>query len=120
MTIRARGHGRNQWKRLLWQTEYLWMKREGAEEDALLGGLYSTLEVSFSRHWWLGGRFDYVGLPTDTGNSLAATGIVVLALTEFSAVRLQYQHQWLPEGPAVDSVAAQLNFTIGTHPAHNY
>jgi hypothetical protein len=122
VTFKSHGRGAHQWNRLIWQNEYLLMKRDGAPEDAQVGGLYSTVEYSISRLFWVGGRFDFVGLPEpkEGGNTLAATGILVLAPTEFSAVRLQYQHQWLPDGHAVDSVTSQLNFTIGVHPAHSY
>ncbi|MDP2314770.1 MAG: porin [Pseudomonadota bacterium] len=122
LTLKSHGRGSRQWNRLVWQSEYLVMKREGAPEDASVGGLYSTVEYALTRRLWVGGRFDYVGLPepVEGGHSLAATGILVLAPTEFSAVRLQYQRQWLPDGHVVDSVTSQLNFTIGAHPAHSY
>jgi hypothetical protein len=120
LTLKSRGAGRRQFNRVIWQNEYLLMKRPGAPDDSTVGGLYSTLEYSLNKEIWVGGRFDYVGLPAPKDASLAATGIVVFAPTEFSAIRLQYQHQWLPDGHAVDSVTSQLNFTIGVHPAHSY
>jgi hypothetical protein len=122
VTLKSHGGGRHQFNRVIWQNEFLYMNRPGASEDAKLGGLYSTLEYSLSRRWWVGGRFDYVGLPepAEGGRTLGATAIVVLAPTEFSALRVQAQRQFLPDGHTVDSLTSQLNFTIGVHPAHSY
>jgi hypothetical protein len=120
LTLKSRGSGRHQFNRIIWQNEYLFMNRPGAPDDATVGGLYSTLEYSLGKQVWLGARFDMVGLPKPTAASFAGSGILVYAPTEFSDVRLQYQHQWLPDGHASDSVTGQLNFTIGVHPAHSY
>ena len=76
--------------------------------------------MSWARRWWLGGRFDAVGIPTDADRTWAGTLIGVFAPTEFSALRLQAQRQALPDGHTADSLTAQLNFTIGNHPAHAY
>lgn len=120
LTLRGQGRAQNQWRRVIWQNELLVMSRENAEDDAMLGGLYSTLQVSPSRRVWVGGRFDYVGLLSTEAPTLGATAIAMITPTEFSAFRLQAQRQFLPDGHTVDSVVAQANFTIGTHPAHNY
>lgn len=121
LTLKSHGRARHQFNRLVWQNEYLWSHKPGVTEDETLGGLYSTLEYSFSKLVWIGGRFDAVGFPSvDDAHTFGAIGILVLAPTEFSAVRLQGQRQFLPQGHTVDSVAAQLNFTLGVHPAHSY
>ncbi len=122
VTLKTHGRGRHQDNKLIWQNEFLYMSRGGADTDARLGGLYSTIEGALSKRFWLGGRFDYVGLPepVEGGHTIGATGIFVVTPTEFSAFRIQYQHQWAPDGHHVDSVVGQLNFTIGVHPAHSY
>lgn len=122
LTIKGHGSGFHQWNRLIWQSEYLYMHRAGAPKDARLGGLYSTLEYSLNQRFWVGGRVDVVGLPEpeEGGRTYGASAILVLAPTEFSAVRLQYQHQFVPGGHGIDQVLMQLNFTIGVHPAHSY
>lgn len=121
-TLRGRGRGAAQWRRFIWQTEYLFATRGGATEDATFGGLYSTVEVSLNRRFWLGGRFDFLGLPeAEPGErTLAGTGIAVFAPSEFSAVRLQYQRQWPNGGHPTDTVLLQLNYTLGAHAAHGY
>lgn len=120
LTFRASGRAQNQWRRLIWQNELLVMSRENAPDDAQLGGLYSTLELSPSKRVWVGGRFDYVGLFSAEAPTVGATAIAMFTPTEFSAFRLQAQRQFLPDNHTVDSLVAQANFTIGTHPAHNY
>ncbi len=119
VTIKGGGRGRRQWNRYVWQNEFLIMDRQGADEDARLGGLYSTFEYALSRRWWIGGRYDYVGVFSDD-TAMAGTLIGVFAPTEFSAVRIQAQRQFLPDGHTADSIVGQLNFTLGAHPAHSY
>ncbi len=119
LTVRGHGSSRRQWNRLIWQSELMYMAVDGAPEERL-GGLYSTLEGSLTRRFWLGGRFDYVGIASDGPPTVAGTLIAAYAPTEFSVMRLQAQHQALPDGHSVDSVVAQLNVTIGTHPTHSY
>jgi hypothetical protein len=102
----------------VWQSELLAMERKGAPTDEELAGFYSTIEYSLSRRWWIGGRYDLVGF--EQNEAFGATVIGVFAPTEFSAVRLQGQRQFLPDGHTVDSLVSQLNFTIGAHPAHAY
>jgi hypothetical protein len=122
VTLKGHGSGRHQWNRFVWQNEYLFMSRPGAPDDARLGGAYSTFEYALTRRLWLGARGDIVGVPEpdEGGRSYAATLIGVLAPTEFSALRVQAQRQFLPGGHTADSVVGQLNFTIGVHPAHSY
>lgn len=125
LTVKGHGRGRGQFRRLVWQNEVIFFDRYDGGHAESVSGLYSTLEGSFSRRVWLGGRFDLVGLTPDpaapdAGRTLGATAIAVFAPTEFSALRLQGQRQFLPDGHTVDSVVGQLNFTIGAHPAHAY
>lgn len=120
LTFKSHGKGRRQWDRLTWQSEVMFLQRDGADDAPRIGGLYSTLEVSPSKRVWLGGRFDQVGLFTDEAPTYGATLIGVFVPTEFSSVRLQAQRQFLPDGHTVDSLTSQLNFTIGAHPAHAY
>ena len=119
VTLKSRGHGMGQWRRFVWQTEYLYASVPGADEDEV-GGLYTTIEGSWSKRFWLGGRFDAVGLPAATEPTWGGTLIAAYAPTEFSVVRLQAQRQFLPDGHHIDEVTAQLNVTIGNHPAHAY
>lgn len=132
LTIKSHGSSKRQWNRLVWQSELMFADMGDAKPgsnggaDTQIGGLYSTLEYSLTRRFWLGGRFDLVGLaptgPTavDGGQTLGATAIAAFAPTEFSGVRMQAQRQFLPGGHTADSLTAQLSFVIGVHPGHAY
>lgn len=123
LTLKGHGSGRHQWNRLVWQNEFLLLLQSDDQDvTEQVGGLYSTLAYSFTRRFWLGGRFDMVGLPqpVDGGETYGGTAIAAYAPTEFSSLRLQAQHQWLPGGHSADSITGQLNFVIGVHPAHSY
>ncbi|MSQ02083.1 MAG: hypothetical protein EXR71_09360 [Myxococcales bacterium] len=120
ITVKSHGRGSRQRNRLIWQSELMFLDRDG-ERGRTLGGVYSTVEYSLTSRVWLGGRYDYLGIAgRDSDQAQAATAIFVYAPTEFSAVRVQAQRQWAPAGHTVDSVVGQLNFTIGAHPAHSY
>lgn len=113
LTLRSHGRGKRQHNKLIWQTEYLWLKDD-------VGGLYSTLEYALTRRFWAGGRFDLVGFPGEAADRVyGGTLLLAFVPTEFSAIRLQGQRQFLAD-EVVDSVVAQLNFTLGAHPAHAY
>ncbi len=123
LTLKGHGTGARQFQRIVWQNELLVaQRRDAGTTTTVADGLYSTLEGSFSRRFWLGGRFDVVGLDADTaaGRTLGASVIGVFAPTEFSAYRLQAQRQFLPDGHTSDSLVGQLSFTLGAHPAHAY
>jgi hypothetical protein len=118
LTVKTRGTGKHEFQRLVWQSELMLAQLDGGDRD--LGGFYSTLEGAFNKRFWLGGRYDHVGLDAATPASDAATAIATLVPTEFSALRIQGQRQFLPGDHTVDSVVAQLIFAIGAHPAHSY
>ena len=117
VTLKGGGRGRRQFNKYVWQTEYIFAAPGGSDS---VDGLYSTVEYAVTRRFWVGGRFDWMGVAVPVEPVFAGTAIVVFAPTEFSALRLQYQRQFLPDDHAIDSVVGQLNFTIGAHPAHAY
>jgi len=48
------------------------------------------------------------------------TIMAALVPSEFSALRLQYSHTQQEFGKDIDQILLQLNYTIGSHPAHKY
>ncbi len=107
--------------------EGLWATRPngGLAADDLAGG-YAYAQWRLTQRWYTAARFDYVGL-VDTGEREArgvtrrGSAIVVFAPTEFSAVRLQISAVEEPDRRhLVYQGLAQLNFTLGAHPAHTY
>ena len=146
LTLRWRPAGRELYHQLVWQSEYLQVRRTGPlpsptagtdaeaqpDEGARIanlqsgvpsgtGGFYTYLAGQVAREWWLQARFDAVGYPRpDAGPRLhRVSGLLAFVPSEFSAIRLQYSYGFGRE-ERVHQVLLQLNVTIGAHPAHAY
>jgi len=116
---------------LAWQTEYF-VRRTGADTTNTLGaqidgGIYSQLVFQFARRWFLGVRFDALGLPASTiqGRQTRESASLTLAPSEFSRIRLYGEH----EDPGAQSTTAsgsnyaamlQLEVAMGAHGAHAF
>lgn len=106
-------------------------------------GWYALLQYRFARNWWIGTTIG--GLDRDLPVSVDEVGTgepadeehahglyaweevfeykanLTWAPSEFSFVRLEAARYEDPSGDRSESVIAlQLNFTIGSHPAHSY
>jgi len=74
-------------------------------------GQYEFAQQTYGQY-----RFDNL-----ISNSQTRHGILLgYAPTEFSVLRLQADRAFATAGPVENRVIAQLNFTIGFHPAHDY
>lgn len=129
LTIKWKPSIRPAYKTLIWQTEYLtsWRQTgidsitEEKNPDAKIGGISSFIQYRFDRNWWAQGRYDYLGFPNSTANndSRRLSALLGYVPSEFSAIRLQYNH--LNETARDEhQLFLQLNFTMGSHPAHQY
>ena len=100
--------------------EYLYSLREAEDAafEQLQRGGYADARVQWSRRWWVQGRYDYT-LPPDIDLTQRGSFLVAFVPSEFSALRFQAA---IVEQPDVTygELALQLNFTIGSHPAHKY
>jgi len=97
-------------------------------------GFYSHLQYRFARQWWfgVGGSVARDALPEHDHDAEpgAESGLhtirqvkanVTLTPSEFSAVRLEVHYDEEVDGDFRDLGAyLQVNFTIGSHPAHAY
>ena len=122
LTIKWRPLKRSTEKALIWQTEYIYFSQDrGRNGTTQGGGLYSTLQYQFSRRWWLQGRYDLLGIPNfEDGRKHRWTTLLAFVPSEFSAIRLQHSYTIQDRGGPVNQVLLQFNFTIGSHPAHQY
>lgn len=129
MTVKWNPARRARYNTLIWQTEYLGsFKQTGidtatgmANPDDRLGGLYSMLQYQFMERWWVQGRYDYLGLhqASQLNDQQRWTGLLAYVPSEFTAIRLQYSY--LDEQISKEhQVLLQLNFSMGSHPAHMY
>ena len=121
LTLKWRPRGRVGSRRsLVWQSEYLFARDRRLGGSSEEGGFYTSLQVQTGRRWWLQVRWDRLGLPEGEEESQWRTSaLVAFVPSEFSSLRLQYSRQH-EDGGEVNAVIAQLNFTIGSHPAHRY
>lgn len=123
-----------------WDVSAEYIQGIGVLEDRVVpaqyGGVSGYARFQVSRRWWIQGRGDVLGLPMiiphqeppeageerleegDTPWKLS--GGVALVLSEFTAIRLQYDYtDRIIQNPE-NRVMLQLNVTIGAHPAHSY
>jgi hypothetical protein len=124
-----------------WQTEFMYRRFEagrGADDTFPVAetfhdwGMYSQVLWGFKKGWVVGVRGDYLN-NTDshfTSDPERQTRSRISAdltwyPTEFSKLRLQYNHDFLEEnfflaGRDVDSVFLQFEFILGSHGAHKF
>lgn len=124
------------WPFVTWQTEVLGRNFE-AGEDSAAGlpaetlqdwGLYSQVQWGFIRRWVLGLRGEYVtgnksaseDATTERGTDERISPNITWYPTEFSKLRLQYNHEWREYAENGDAVWVQLEFMLGAHAAHKF
>ncbi|MEY2539100.1 MAG: hypothetical protein QOG67_2840 [Verrucomicrobiota bacterium] len=124
-----------------WQTEFMYRRFEAGRgvDDAFPvaetfhdWGMYSQVLWGFKKGWVAGLRGDYLHNTdsqfTDDPDRQTRSRIsanLTWYPTEFSKIRLQYQHDFLEEnfflaGRDVDSVFLQFEFILGAHGAHKF
>jgi hypothetical protein len=129
------------WPFVKWQTEAMLRKFEagrGADNSFPFDetfndwGLYSQVVWGFKKGWDLGVRGDYLHMQDSRVDEDAfrqsrtrASAALTWHLTEFSKLRLQYNHDWLHATPFLesgdeDSVFLQFEFNLGSHGAHKF
>jgi len=122
LTVKWKPAQRLRYQTLVWQTEYLgsWQETGPATPDENKGGIYSYLQYQFQERWWLQGRYDYFGLhrSTSINEKHRYSALVGYVASEFSALRLQYS--FLDDLRDEHQLVLQLNFSLGSHPAHLY
>lgn len=122
LTVKWKPAERLRYQTLVWQTEYLgsWRETGPGTPDENLGGIYSYLQYQFLERWWAQGRYDYLGLHRSAGlnEKHRYSALVGYVPSEFSAVRMQYSY--LDDVQDEHQLILQLNFSLGSHPAHLY
>jgi len=91
-------------------------------------GLYSQAQWGFIRCWTTGLRGEYVtgskSASEEANEERATTTRVSPNVTwypsEFSKIRLQYNHDWREYAQDADAVWLQLEFMLGAHAAHKF
>lgn len=123
LTFKWKPAGRELYRTLIWQTEFI-----NSSRDVDKKGIYSLVQYQFARRWWIQGRYDFFTIPRDTvggGGEVAQeknrySGLLAFAPSAFSALRLQYNFLDQSVAKNEHQVLLQLNFTFGSHPPHSY
>src|SRR5437667_8357082 len=124
-----------------WQTEAMYRRFQagrGVDESFPVAetfhdwGLYSQMLWGFRKGWVAGVRGDCIHLTDpeftddlDRQSRSRVSANLTWYPTEFSKIRLQYNHDFLEEnfflaGRDVDSVFLQFEFILGSHGAHKF
>ena len=124
-----------------WQTEFMYRRFEagrGADQSFPVAetfhdwGLYSQVLWGFKKGWVAGIRGDYVDMQDskftddlDRQSRARISANLTWYPTEFSKLRLQYNHDFLKENfflseREVDSLFLQFEFILGSHGAHKF
>src|SRR2546425_5016113 len=124
-----------------WQTEFMYRRFEaghGANDSFPVAetfhdwGLYSQVLWGFKKGWVVGIRGDYVHMQNseftddlDRQSRSRISANLTWYPTEFSKLRLQYNHDFLEQNfflseREVDSLFLQFEFILGSHGAHKF
>ncbi len=124
-----------------WQTEFMYRRFQaghGADDSFPVAetfhdwGLYSQVLWGFKKGWVAGIRGDYVHMQNseftddlDRQSRSRISANLTWYPTEFSKLRLQYNHDFLEENVflserEVDSLFFQFEFILGAHGAHKF
>jgi hypothetical protein len=101
-----------------WMTELLVDNPDDGEHQMAIA---SCGRYRFSRRWWVGGGYSMhrvKGRGEDAAHEYK--GQLALVPSEFSMLRLDTSYVESPTEGDVFKVQLQVNFTIGSHPAHLY
>ena len=102
-----------------WTTE--WFARTIAGRGVTEGGGYTEPVVQIARRFYLGGRFDLLGLPVGPNlpRRYGYAGSLTFAPSEFSRVRL-YGQELTGSGMSATVAFLQVEYSMGAHGAHPF
>ena len=104
---------------LQWTTEFF--ARSLASGGPTEGAGYTEPVMQIARRFYLGARFDLVGLPSGPNmpRHYGLAGSLTFAPSEFSLVRL-YAQELFGSGQSVTVAFLQVQYSMGAHGAHPY
>ena len=105
--------------RLAWQSEAIWRHDDHAERDRL--GWVSILDWTRGR-WNLGGLYEQLSFPSlgDVDDQSAKVFGGFSLLEESTLFRLAYERRWQTGIDPVNTVSAQILFSMGPHKPHQF
>jgi hypothetical protein len=128
LTFKWRPSVGGKYQALIWSSEYLAADKRGfidesGEPQERLSGWASWVQYQFAERWWVQARVEQAGLAAagNTPRQDRQSALIGFFPSEFSGLRLQYDHENTEGRPKTDHVfSLQYNISIGAHPAHAY
>lgn len=130
LTFKWRPSKGGKYSAIIWSSEFLSGKTninpDGTDnQDGIkTQGGYTFIQWQAAQRWWLQARTEYVD-SLDEATSIRNiqrknSALVAFLPTEFTSLRLQYDHLDESVDKPENRVLLQLNISMGAHPAHSY
>jgi hypothetical protein len=125
LTYRWKPKDAGLYRAFLLQNEVLFAQADLIEGQESTWGMYSAAEYQFAKQWKLGLRYDNTQLPFSSSlHENGYSAYLTFLQSEFVYWRLGYQYinrNYVQDsGEDEQQLFLQLNWTLGTHPAHKY
>jgi TolA-binding protein len=119
LTYRYKPLQRGLYRSFISRTELIANRRAGSDDHAF--GFYTSADYQFAQRWYAGVRLDRADHPddpnfTDRGASVTLT----FWPSEFSQLRAQGRRIRYGNGPTINELLMQVQFSIGAHGAHSF
>ncbi len=123
VTYRYKPLERGLYRSFISRTELVANRRSGSDDHAF--GFYTSADYQFARRWFAGIRLDQTDrIQFDAGDPTLTDRGASLTLTfwpsEFSQLRAQARRTRYGNGPSVNELLMQVQFSIGAHGAHTF
>lgn len=121
VTYRRRADLSDRFRSLLWRTEWIVGRVEGADGVDRAAGGFSFVDWQFRRGWYLGARADYTERPFEPGAHDQGGALVLTWYpSEYQKLRLQVQrNSYAGLGPK-NGLVFEYGFSLGPHGAHPF
>ena len=125
LTYKWRPPEAGRYKSFLWQTEVLAAQADLRGGQETTWGMYTAADYQFARRWVLGTRYDFSQMPYSSSlREHGYSAYLTFLQSEYLYWRLGYQYtdrNFRVHGDLGEhELFLQCNFSLGTHPAHEY
>jgi hypothetical protein len=122
LTFKWRSVEGGKYHALVFGNEYLASNYQSLAGEDSKYGIADYLQWQFAQRWWVQARTEYFCDPNSLAGQTTLRQSALLAFnpSEFSGYRAEYDRTSLDGGNIDHRVSAQINITIGAHPAHAY
>lgn len=119
ITYRYKPLERGHYRSFVSRTELIANRRSDSGEHAF--GFYTSADLQFARRWFAGLRLDQADRVDDPGaTDRSASVTLTFWPSEFSQLRAQGRRIRYGNGPSVNELLMQVQFSIGAHGAHSF